>query len=229
MQSGIAAAALCAAAMISCADRGPSLGSGEAALTDEQCGFFAENGRVQICHRTSSARNPYVIIRTSEAGCVNGHADHAGDYVAVGDPDCNGGGCLPVTAPCDPLVPCCEGLVCEEGYCVEEPTACWEKLPTPICVNGLAVNVMPQGITLFAQDFDAASFWSWPGGDACPHDASLPLAYSFSPDPADASRTFDCSSLGAQVVEMWVTTAWGTQDFCQTVVVVQDNQAYCET
>jgi hypothetical protein len=40
---------------------------------------------VQVCHRTSSARNPYVIVRTSADGC-EGHALHAGDYVTNTDP-----------------------------------------------------------------------------------------------------------------------------------------------
>jgi YD repeat-containing protein len=39
------------------------------ALTAVQCNFFAEGDKVQICHRTSSAKKPYTIIRTSTAGC----------------------------------------------------------------------------------------------------------------------------------------------------------------
>ena len=91
-----------------------------AALTAAQCDHFAVDGKTQICHRTSSTKHPFTIIRVSESACVNAHVAHAGDYVAVGDPDCNGGGCLPSGAPCDETLPCCEGATCTDGYCQAE-------------------------------------------------------------------------------------------------------------
>lgn len=94
-------------------------GTDQAALTAAQCSYFDVNGKNTICHRTSSATHPYTIIRTSEQGCINGHAGHAQDYIAVGDPTCQGGGCLPVTAPCDATLPCCDGLTCQNGTCVD--------------------------------------------------------------------------------------------------------------
>jgi hypothetical protein len=97
----------------------PDLGSSQAALTDDQCDFFDADGHVQICHHTSSITHPFTIIKTSVQGCVDGHAGHAQDYVAVGDPTCQGGGCLPVTAPCDDTLPCCDGLTCQNGTCVD--------------------------------------------------------------------------------------------------------------
>ena len=42
---------------------------------------------------------------------------HAGDYVAVNDPTCQGGGCLPANAPCDATLPCCSGFSCVSGTC----------------------------------------------------------------------------------------------------------------
>ena len=38
-------------------------------------------------------------------------------HIAVGDPQCQGGGCLPEIAPCDATLPCCDGLQCTNGVC----------------------------------------------------------------------------------------------------------------
>jgi len=93
------------------------VGVADEALTAEQCNYFATNGKVQICHRTASQTKPYTILKVSEQACVNAHALHAGDYVAVNDPNCQGVGCLPQDAPCDPTVPCCDGFSCVNGTC----------------------------------------------------------------------------------------------------------------
>src|SRR5215831_7906020 len=120
---------LAASQVLGCASSDPDqpgssseVGSVQSALGDDQCSFFDVDGSVQICHHTSSATHPFTIIKTSVQGCINGHADHAQDYIAVGDPTCQGGGCLPETAPCDATVPCCDGLTCQDGTCVAPPT-----------------------------------------------------------------------------------------------------------
>jgi hypothetical protein len=99
----------------SAADAGLSLDSRSAALSAEQCSFFDTNGKVLICHATSSKKNPYVAIRVSEQGCINGHAGHEGDYVALTDTMCLGGSCLADGAPCDGTLDCCDGSECSAG------------------------------------------------------------------------------------------------------------------
>jgi cysteine-rich repeat protein len=114
------AAAAAASLTIACSSLGqpaPKTGEQETALTAEQCLYFDENGKDQICHATGSKKNPYVLLKISEHACVEAHSHHAGDYIAVGDPTCQGLGCLPEDAPCDPLVPCCGGGVCTNGVC----------------------------------------------------------------------------------------------------------------
>jgi cysteine-rich repeat protein len=103
----------------------PVLGSGDQELTVAQCSYFADGDKVQICHRTGSARNPYTIIRTNVASC-GGHGDHLGDYVtstdprdAEYDPTCNGQGCFPEGAPFDGSVECCAGLSPQNGVCTD--------------------------------------------------------------------------------------------------------------
>lgn len=110
----IASAALSATA---CSDSASELGTVSAALTAEQCEFFQVDGKIQICHKTGSAKKPYTILKVATEACVDGHAAHDGDYVAVNDPDCKGLGCFPVGAPVDGTVPCCEGLVEAGGHC----------------------------------------------------------------------------------------------------------------
>jgi cysteine-rich repeat protein len=95
----------------------PQLDDQESALTEEQCEYFDVNGKVSICHATKSTKNPYVLLKVSESACIKAHTDHEGDYVSVNDPTCQGLGCLPLNAPCDPLVPCCGGGVCTNGVC----------------------------------------------------------------------------------------------------------------
>ena len=93
-----------------CARERTETRSAAQALTEEQCNFFQSDGKVQICHRTSSPTKPYTIIKVSTQGCIDGHAAHDGDYVAVNDPTCNGQGCYPVGAPFDGTVECCDYL-----------------------------------------------------------------------------------------------------------------------
>jgi hypothetical protein len=57
------------------------------ALTANDCLFAAVDGKVDICHATQSASNPFVLITVSVSACVEGHADHEGDVVAV-DGEC---------------------------------------------------------------------------------------------------------------------------------------------
>ncbi|HTN92374.1 MAG TPA: FG-GAP-like repeat-containing protein [Sorangium sp.] len=120
----------------SCTSAGPSatggdhddeaVGEAHDALTPAQCNYFDVNGTVKICHKTSSTKTPYTIIRVSEQACIDAHSAHAGDYVTsldpsspLYDPTCGGLGCLPVNAPCDPTVPCCDGLSCQSGTCTD--------------------------------------------------------------------------------------------------------------
>ena len=96
-------------------------GSSRSALTSAQCEYFAADGKITLCHATESTKHPYTILKVSQSACIEALADHENDYVAINDPTCNGGGCLPESAPCDATVPCCEGLTCQSGTCVRPP------------------------------------------------------------------------------------------------------------
>ncbi len=93
------------------------------------------------------------------------------------------------------------------------------KKPTPVCVNGLAVELMADPVNgggmiqLTPQMFNQASF------DNCtaPADLELALAPSF----------FDCDDVGTNVVLLYVTDEAGNQDYCETYVIIQDNMVIC--
>jgi hypothetical protein len=91
--------------------------AGTYALTPEQCSYFSRDGKTAICHASASAKGPYVNLEISAEACIQGHTGHPSDYIAVGDPTCQGQGCLPSGAPCDGTLGCCEGLVCTNGAC----------------------------------------------------------------------------------------------------------------
>lgn len=102
----------------------PATSSSTAALSIDQCGYFAVDGKVDICHKTRSQSRPYSRIRVSEAACRNAHVLHPSDYItstdpnsSLFDPNCEGGGCVQQGAPCDDSLPCCDGLTCASGAC----------------------------------------------------------------------------------------------------------------
>jgi hypothetical protein len=114
-----------------------------------------------------------------------------------------------------------------QDYCITTVEIREENiLPVPICISSLAVDLFlgPDGpvAQLSAVDFNAASY----------HACGYPLTFSFSQDPDDALKSFYCSNLGKNNIEIWVTayTESGTmvQDFCQAVVFVYDNQNRCD-
>jgi len=126
----ILVAVIAAVSSVACAsgdDPASQTATGKSALTAEQCSYFAADGKITLCHATSSAKHPYTVLKVSESACIESLAKNPNDYVAVNDPTCNGGGCLPEAAPCDATVPCCEGLSCDSGKCVKpakDPCTC---------------------------------------------------------------------------------------------------------
>jgi hypothetical protein len=103
------------------------------------------------------------------------------------------------------------------------------KKPTPVCINGLSADLMgvdadgdgePDGgmVVIWASDFDASSY----------HACGLPVTVSFSEDPNDISRTFDCSHVGGQTsVRVYAHDSNGRFDYCETYIIIQDNFNVC--
>lgn len=95
------------------------------------------------------------------------------------------------------------------------------KKPTPYCLNGIATVLMPStgALTIWARDFNAGAY------DNCtPKDK---LKYYFGnadcSAPGDTGKTFDCKSLGTNLLCIWVVDEAGNADKCETYVLIQDN------
>jgi hypothetical protein len=99
------------------------------------------------------------------------------------------------------------------------------KKPTPICFNGLAVDLMPS--TGMADV--AAVLWNAGSYDNCTTQPNLRyrierLSQSNGQNPPSAEvLTVDCDDLGVLDVRMWVIDEYGNADYCETYVIVQNN------
>ncbi len=115
------------------------------------------------------------------------------------------------------------------------------KLPTPYCLNGLAVDLMPIDedndgdidmgmIELWATDFDAGSY----------HPCGYDVVLSFSTNEGETNATFDCSHVEPDVIVQIYATVIDEngdpvllpdgsklQSYCETVLDVQDNMNAC--
>ncbi len=106
------------------------------------------------------------------------------------------------------------------------------KKPIVVCLNGLSVNLMPtKQIDLWASDFlqygednttpsNLLTFGIRKANGA----VGFPLDSS---GVAQQSVRFNCSEIGTQIVELWVKDIAGNADYCETYVIVQDNNGNC--
>jgi hypothetical protein len=116
------------------------------------------------------------------------------------------------------------------------------KGPAPICINGLSVDLMPDGanggmMTVWATDFVASKVYDCNGQDASKGDANgRPLITKYSlnrleetPNPSQTSITLTCADLelGFILVELHAWDEVGNHDFCVTYIEVQDNRKVC--
>ena len=96
------------------------------------------------------------------------------------------------------------------------------KDPTPVCYDGLAIDLVGnQSVELWASDINQSSF------DNCTPNSQLSI--SFSSDPTDNLITFTCADLGDNEVDMWVTDLAGNQSYCTATINVQDNLGGCSS
>ncbi len=101
------------------------------------------------------------------------------------------------------------------------------KKPTPVCINGLSTVIMPTTgeVTIWASDFEAGSSF-----DNCTDYDDL--QFSFSSDVNETSLTITCDDIpngmsASIMVQIWVTDEAGNQDFCETFILVTDNDDVC--
>ena len=112
------------------------------------------------------------------------------------------------------------------------------KAPTPICINGLVVELMPvipaadvsgDGVP----DQAAATIWATDFIASPVTDCSGPVTYSINrslvetPDPTQTSIVLTCANAPTELIQIWAYDAAGNVDLCETYLMVQDNMAQC--
>ena len=108
------------------------------------------------------------------------------------------------------------------------------KAPAVVCNFGLSVNIMPtQMIQLWATDFLQYAEDN--------HTPVTQLKYALRRSGTGTGFPFDgngqpitaalftCADLGVQPVELWSIDAAGNANFCETSVIIQDNNGNCMT
>jgi hypothetical protein len=98
------------------------------------------------------------------------------------------------------------------------------KAPIPICKNGLSASLNMDGTlvlpAVFFEDNGRSS-------DNCSRFRNL--RFSYSSNTNDTLKTFNCSTLGINSIQFWVTDETGNQAFCTTFIDIQDNMGACTT
>ncbi len=117
---------------------------------------------------------------------------------------------------------CGNEATCEYTFVIRDA-----KAPTIICLNGIAVNIMPTGmIEMWASDFLQY------GQDNCTPAGLLEYGVRESGVPGTGFPTaqnviFDCADLGTKLVKLYARDKAGNFDFCETYILVQDNANAC--
>ncbi len=123
---------------------------------------------------------------------------------------------------------CGNEKTCEYSFEVKDG-----KAPTVVCLNGLSTNLSGVGIsqTLWASDFLQYT------EDNCTPVAQLVTgirkkgtgtAFPYNPDGTpQTSVSYSCTELGTQIVELWSIDKAGNAGYCETYIIIQDNDGVC--
>ncbi|PHI18452.1 hypothetical protein CEQ90_17715, partial [Lewinellaceae bacterium SD302] len=102
------------------------------------------------------------------------------------------------------------------------------KAPTPICINGLTVTLMPDGdgggmAAIWVSDFIASPSedCSGPVKFAIYLDDEVSGDPNFIPNVIDTGLVLTCDELGPQTIRIYAIDGMGQSDYCQTSLLVQ--------
>ena len=112
------------------------------------------------------------------------------------------------------------------------------KAPSPICINGLAIELMPVIPTADADgdgddDTGAMAIWASDFIASPVYDCTGEVKYSINRvgeevDEDQTGITLTCDDDASLLVEIWAWDGLGNGDFCETYVLVQDNMVQCD-
>ncbi|MCC7028406.1 MAG: beta-propeller fold lactonase family protein, partial [Saprospiraceae bacterium] len=98
------------------------------------------------------------------------------------------------------------------------------KKPTPYCIGQIVTTVMPstQNIEIWAKDFNLNS------DDNCTPKDSLKY-YFLVNGHFEPAILFDCSSIGKNILRIYVVDQAGNSDYCEATIEIQDPNNVCPT
>lgn len=102
------------------------------------------------------------------------------------------------------------------------------KKPTVVCLNGVAVNLMPTSppiITVYDSDFLQYGEDNVTTGNYLVY--GIRKSGTGTGFPVNHSLTFDCNELGVNIVEVWALDQYGNADYCETTLNLTDAFGYC--
>jgi hypothetical protein len=201
-------------------DMGATTTTASTLIAAEDCLAGSVDGKVGICHATGSTTNRYVHIRVSTQGCINGHAQHPGDFVSD-DPSCNP--CVPSTCAaegkdCGTIPDGCGGSL-DCGTCAA-PQTCAGAGSSNVCglpcpgTGGPTMVRLPEGYCIDSTEVTRAQYQAWldTSPSAAGQISGCTWKMSFVPSPI-------CMSLFCQS---------GCDDHPQVCVTWCDAYAYCQ-
>ncbi len=128
-----------------------------------------------------------------------------------------------------------------ESYCIDEFTIETGKKPTAICITSLTAELTPMDldqdgtidtamVTVWAEEFNSSS------AAACDSEDSIYFRIELLDQVNDDTWVEDadsivvgCEQIGTQTIRLWVIDEKGSFDFCDVVLVVQNNMGGCTT
>lgn len=121
------------------------------------------------------------------------------------------------------------------GQCSKVFTVTDEKAPTPQCIDGLVTVVLPESgnITIHAADFNRHSTDDCTRSNYGSCGCLTDLSFSFSSNRFERDLTLTCANIANGIIDtipltIWVWDESHNGDFCNTYIVLQDNNDACE-
>ncbi len=174
--------------------------------------------------------------------------DKTGDVIALREGQLNNDISDRISVEVDDLLPGVYALKVQLRDDCQNETICKEtfevfpkKKPSPVCLSSITLDLTPMdtdsdGVidtamgTVWASEFNISS------RPACGSD-SLALIYRLDrandgdpqlPGDTADQMTFGCDDIGAQVLRMYVLDESGAWDYCEVILIVQDNSGGCD-
>ncbi len=162
-----------------------------------------------------SATVNFPMPQANSSGCTGGATVKVSSILGAGNGPFYGIAAGTYQIDCQAFNACGDTVFCSFKITVRD-----SKKPKLVLKSGLHGNITPDGtVRFFARQFNQNS------SDECT-DAAF-LKFSFSTNPDDSLRTFNCSDLGENPLQVFVFDAVGNKTSGIATVTIMDGMGYC--